>query len=1038
MRGIRIQSGEFGEMAYFNGKLYVEVDSYPSENISKVELHCYNTTTRLLEKNWNLYEGDWDSYPSVYSIKATTGRVYFGGEFTSLKGQPHNNIAALDTASGNILDSWSAGTDGVVQDIVVTNNAVFAGGRFGEANNVERLAVAAFSPQNGSLLTWNPRLGPGSSPQVYTMGLIESTLYIGGPFYKVEDQEVNGLAGVNINTGELVPMDNGNCGYVNNIGVGESSVYFGSSRECEVQGQTRYSYGALNTNGSLSPWAPSGSSHTREIVPGSQAVFLVVDSGFLGGIKRDGFAVFDINTGQLEDYSPVMRGNSLLLDGNTLYVGDWRHFSAIDLVTKSVRALPEENGYINAMVKKGDVIYLGGKFDSVGGEPRSNLAAINTKGELLSWAPQLQTVDYGNGVNSMVVSGDQIIVAGEFTSVNDKPRKNVAAIHIDGTLQDWAPVLDEQVRGLAVEGSSVYVVGDFGSVDIGGQLIKRSGFAEFVGSGLTLSNWDPGFTYDGWYPGQVQNVAAFNGILYVVGYFNQAGNITTNATAALRKSDGALVPWNADLGNNLWSSFIQVVDDRVYIGGDITTANGQIQGGLAVVGLASPALVPPVAPEKFVVAQRSSTTLSLQWDPSEGATSYGVKVMSPLTLVKENITTAFTPLDSLTPNTKYSVGVKACNAVGCSSYSMIDAMTLAPAPTELSTASVQATTVVLQFNPNGNPPGTTFVVQQVASLLGAFQTVKETTVSPVTVSSLLASTEYYFRVMVKYPDGSLGEPSAVLLVKTGVVLQLLKAQSDRVSQTEMGVSWSSVGSGWTYWLDVATNPANPPIPVKKLFLSEDLSATVGGLTPNMKYFAFVKGCQGDRCSDYVAVNPVITLAKSPRLQVERMGKGNATLRLLSDGNASGTEYTIEKWTETSGTYDLIYTGSSREIPVSGLFPGEENRFRVTVIDPDGGATGAVNEVIYTSNDFSVNDVFAYPVPFKAGSGADAITFDQMPDDATAKIYTTAGTLVKELRGGGEVVWNVRNDDGEPVSSGVYYVRVSGSGGDKTFKIVVQR
>ncbi len=1037
---LSVQSGEFGEMAYFNGKLYVEVVSYPSENISKVELHCYNTATRKLEKNWTLYEGDWDSYPYISSIKATTGRVYIGGDFTSLNGQPHNNIAALDTASGNILDSFKAGTDGIVEEIVVTKDAVIVGGRFDKANNTERGAVAAFSPINGALLPLDPRLGSSgnSAPEVYALDLIGDTLYMGGPFYKIGDQEVRGFAGLNLKTGLPVVLDLGDCGYVTNMGVGGNTIYVGFSGECEVQGQARQWYGALNTNGVLTPWDPKGNSHTRNIVSGSQAVFLVVDSGFLGGIKRQGFAVFDINTGRLlEDFAPVSNGNSLLLDGTILYVGGGHQFSAIDLVTKSVRALPEVGGSISDMVKKGDVIYLGGDFNSVGGEPRANLAAINTSGELLSWAPQVKVTETGR-ITDMAVKDDQIIVVGGFTSVNDQPRKDVAAISINGTLVDWAPVFDGRVYDMSVDESSVYVGGAFISVDIGGQHSERGGFAEFVGSGLTLSDRDPRFTYDGLFPGEVSGLSTYNGVIYVGGFFNQVGNTATKGTAALRKSDGVLVPWNADLGDSPWLPVIKVVEDRVYIGGDITTANGQIQGGLAVVGLASPALAPPPAPTKFVVPQRSSTTLSLQWDPSAGATSYSVKITSPLTLVKENITTAFTQLDSLTPNTQYEVGVKACNAVGCSAYATAETFTWAAVP-GLSTTSVRGTSIGLKIDPNGNPKGTIYEFQQVNSPDGFIIKSGTSDVAESVIDHLNPDTSYFFRVYAKNLDGSLIGPSSVLTVKTGLIANLLTKSVDRVSSTNIGVSWSIDPPGSSFMLAASTRSSNPLDSFVSVQKVVEPKGMLTDLTPNTRYNLFVLPCDEDRCHDYVDLGSMTTLANIPSLMVVKSGQNNPALRIQPNGNPAGTFYVVEKSEDGGMTFVAMYVGMDREVDLSDLPLGKMFHFRVTAKNFDGLFTSSSEVIPYESSHHSIEQTRAYPVPFHSGSGTKFLTFDSFPPDSTIDIYNLNGEQIKTITpSANSYQWDVRNQEGEDVASGVYYVRVSGSGGDKTFKIVVQR
>lgn len=949
-------NGWYDKMCLLDGNLYLLVELAPTEDTARLELHSYSTSSRNKTNGWILFEGSSDDSPFVYVIKSAKDRIYFGGLFSSLQGESRNNLAAFDIKSGRIVSSWVGETDSIVEDILVTEKDLIVGGSFSTANGFNRKGAAAFDLGSGNITAWNPNLG-GTYVAVNSIARIGDTIYLGGYFDKAGVSVAKNFAAVSLSDGKNKQHLFGQFVYVHKIVTKGTTLYFSGYRQRNAT--TWDDYWAFEQSGALTGWALNTVWGENQMAAGNNAIFLSVSEGFLGGEERNGLAVFDNSTGKLDGFNPNP-GNvsALYLDQDTLFVGKWTNeISAINLAAQTIGSWLKGttfDGPVNAITKKGNVVYVGGTFRNVNKNiSRNGLAAFAfDSGALLPWSPKVEKKDGSMSVNSLAFSGDLILVGGRFETIDSQKRENLAAIDVKGVLQAWNPSPNNDVYKIVVDENNIYVGGQFNQIT--GSGYSRNRFAAFDSSSLALLAWDMKLESNNQYsPATVFGISVSNGHVYVSGVFDQVNGTPVNSVAAFKRSDWTLTPWKPNIGDSTWNSFVTAYSDRVLIGGIFSTANGQIQRGLAV-----------VAP--------------------------------------------------------------------------VDVIPTAPAPTELSTASVQATSVVLQFNRNGNPPGTTFVVQQVASLQGAFQTVKETTVSPVTVSSLMASTEYYFRVMVKNPDGSLGEPSNVLLVKTGVVLQLLKAQSDRVSQTEMGVSWASVGSGWTYWLDVATNPVNPPVPVKKLFLGEDLKATVGGLTPNMKYYGFVKACQGDRCSDYVPINPVITLAKSPRFQVERMGKDTATLRLLPDGNASGTEYIIEKWTETTGTYDLIYTGSPRDIPVPGLLPGEENRFRVTVVDPDGVSTGAVNEVIYTSNDFSVNDVMAYPVPFKAGKGVDSITFDQMPDDATAKIYTTAGTLVKELRGDGEVLWNVHNEDGEPVASGVYFVRVSGRGGDKTFKIVVQR
>lgn len=94
----------------------------------------------------------------------------------------------------------------------------------------------------------------------------------------------------------------------------------------------------------------------------------------------------------------------------------------------------------------------------------------------------------------------------------------------------------------------------------------------------------------------------------------------------------------------------------------------------------------------------------------------------------------------------------------------------------------------------------------------------------------------------------------------------------------------------------------------------------------------------------------------------------------------------------------------------------------------------------------LNSARAYPNPWKPGSGgtfdAAGVTFDNLTAGGSIKIFTIAGELVRELgltaADGGVKVWNGKNSAGSKAASGVYIVRISGGGKDKTLKLAVER
>ncbi|MBI4801189.1 MAG: T9SS type A sorting domain-containing protein [Elusimicrobia bacterium] len=106
-----------------------------------------------------------------------------------------------------------------------------------------------------------------------------------------------------------------------------------------------------------------------------------------------------------------------------------------------------------------------------------------------------------------------------------------------------------------------------------------------------------------------------------------------------------------------------------------------------------------------------------------------------------------------------------------------------------------------------------------------------------------------------------------------------------------------------------------------------------------------------------------------------------------------------------------------------------------------------------SAEFSAQDAFAYPVPFRphgpnAGTGAgqtgaesSGITFMNLPSEAEISVFNARGELVwkgRDSDGDGKHVWNVKNDDGFAAASGVYFYVVRSARDSKTGKLVIIR
>jgi hypothetical protein len=84
---------------------------------------------------------------------------------------------------------------------------------------------------------------------------------------------------------------------------------------------------------------------------------------------------------------------------------------------------------------------------------------------------------------------------------------------------------------------------------------------------------------------------------------------------------------------------------------------------------------------------------------------------------------------------------------------------------------------------------------------------------------------------------------------------------------------------------------------------------------------------------------------------------------------------------------------------------------------------------------------AFPNPFRAGSGADKITFTRLGSITTVRIYTMWGQLVREITasdGLGAIDWDVKNQSGEAAASGLYLYKITSGGETKTGHVAVLR
>jgi hypothetical protein len=167
---------------------------------------------------------------TALAVSTDGSKLYVGGLFDTVDGQPRRNFAAIDLATGTQVDpSVDPGPNRKVSAILAGPQLVYFGGQFiRTADHQDRLHIAAISATTGALSsTWSASATAGKDPcpsqfpngtscgpvsdggmgSVHSLALSSdgSGLFIGGNFYYMNGTPRNTLAEVSAADGSLLP-----------------------------------------------------------------------------------------------------------------------------------------------------------------------------------------------------------------------------------------------------------------------------------------------------------------------------------------------------------------------------------------------------------------------------------------------------------------------------------------------------------------------------------------------------------------------------------------------------------------------------------------------------------------------------------------------------------------------------------------------------------------------------------------------------------------------------------------------------------------
>ena len=338
-----------------------------------------------------------------------------------------------------------------------------------------------------------------------------------------------------------------------------------------------------------------------------------------------------VTNGPVRASLPV--GSTLYIGGDFTYEGPATgHAVALDPATGAARTpFPRIGGTVTAIVSDGSGgWFAGGTLTTAGGLNLGDLVHIRSDGSVdPSFAPRPgPDPTMPRIVTALALANGVLYVGGRFTTIAGQPRTAVAALNpVTGAAEAWNPPLGfdpnfgpPEVDALAVGGGVVYIGGRFvsagGTSDValggfdagtaqlvwnprtgwpGGTLVEAlavSSDTVYAGAGLSgtqvTSQVDAFRTADAALRWQTSAIASTLALAGGRLYANGSSFASSSSLYALDPGTGAPIAWDPQVTG---THALTALGGTLYAGGSFTTASGAQRGDLAAFDAASGALL---------------------------------------------------------------------------------------------------------------------------------------------------------------------------------------------------------------------------------------------------------------------------------------------------------------------------------------------------------------------------------------------------------------------------------------------------------------
>ena len=267
------------------------------------------------------------------------------------------------------------------------------------------------------------------------------------------------------------------------------------------------------------------------------------------------------------------RGRSVYAGGSFSTIGGQTrsNIAAIDAASGLATSWnPNANNAVDEILVAGNLVYAGGSFTNIGGLAKFRLAALDAAtGSATTWSPNVN-----GSIAAMALSGTTMYVGGSFSMIGVQTRNNIGAVStLTGAPTAWNPNANSIVQSLRLQGTTLYAGGIFSS--IGGAVRNNIAALDTTVDTNNATAWNPNANFG------VTALAVSGTTLYAGGDFTTIGGQPRLRLAAL---DTTVNTNNATAWNPSANSTVDVIQPdgaSVYVGGGLSSAGGQLRGRIA-------------------------------------------------------------------------------------------------------------------------------------------------------------------------------------------------------------------------------------------------------------------------------------------------------------------------------------------------------------------------------------------------------------------------------------------------------------------------